>query len=112
MDKQEALETEYLIKKRQFEAKEADILFRRDQGIHDLETVAEMTHDCLKDYVPDQAFITQAVHKLDRMKEELYEAAQQDRKLLEEEIEELDESYYRGIRTLFDKESAKKESEF
>ncbi|OEG09974.1 hypothetical protein [Enterococcus termitis] len=89
-----------------------DILFQRDSGIRDLEEVADMTHYYLKDYVPDQEFIMQAVHKLDRMKEEVYEVARHDRKQIEREIEDLDENYYRAIRTLSDQESAKKESDF
>ncbi|MCA5013713.1 MULTISPECIES: hypothetical protein [unclassified Enterococcus] len=111
MDQQERLKTEYLKKKRQFEEKEDDILFQRDQGIRDLEEVADMTHYYLKDYVPDQAFIIQAVHKLDRLKDEVYEAAQYDRKQIEREIEDLDETYYREIRILSDQELAKKESD-
>ncbi|WP_375180613.1 hypothetical protein [Enterococcus rotai] len=112
MDQEAVLKLDYLNKKRQFEEKEDDILFQRDQGIHDVEEVADMTHYYLKDYVPDQEFIIQAVHKLDRLKEEVYEAAKHDRKQVEREIEELDETYYRALRTLSDQELAKKESDF
>lgn len=112
MDQQEVLKIDYLSKKRKFEEKEDDILFQRDCGIRDLEEIADRTHYYLKDYVPDQEFIIQAVHKLDRMKEEIYEAAQHDRKQIEREIEELDDTYYRAIRTLSDQESAKKERDF
>jgi hypothetical protein len=111
LEQQEALKTDYLKKKRQFEEKEDDILFQRDQGIREVEEVANMTHYYLKDYVPDQEFIIQAVHKLDRLKEEIYEAAQHDREQIEREIEALDETYYREIRTLSVQELAKKESD-
>lgn len=112
LDQQEAIKIDYLKKKRQFEEKEDDILFQRDQGIRDLEEIADRTHYYLKDYVPDQEFIIQAVHKLERLKDEVYEAAQHDRKQIEQEIEELDETYYREIRILSDQELAKKESDF
>ncbi|WP_429948307.1 hypothetical protein [Enterococcus sp. AZ101] len=112
MDQQEAIKIDYLKKKRQFEEKEDDILFQRDQGIRDLEEIADRTHCYLKDYVPDQEFIIQAVHKLERLKDEVYEAAQHDQKQIEQEIEELDETYYREIRILSDQELAKKESDF
>ncbi|WP_086313595.1 hypothetical protein A5821_001118 [Enterococcus sp. 7F3_DIV0205] len=112
MDQQEVLKTDYLKKKRQLEENEEDILFQRDQGIRDVEEVADMTHYYLKDYVLDQGFIIQAVHKLDRLKEEVYEAAQHDRKKIEREIEELDETYYHAVRTLYDQELEKKESDF
>ncbi|MEI5989806.1 hypothetical protein A5881_001299 [Enterococcus termitis] len=112
MDQEEALKIDYLNKKRQFEEQEDDILLQRDQGIHDVEEVLDMTHYYLKDYVPDQEFIIQAVHKLDRLKEEVYEAAKHDRKLVEQKIEELDESYYHALRTLSDQELVKKESDF
>ncbi|EOH95818.1 hypothetical protein UAY_03244 [Enterococcus moraviensis ATCC BAA-383] len=102
MDQQEAIKIDYLKKKRQFEEKEEDILFQRDQGIRAVEEIADRTHYYLKDYVPDQEFIIQAVHKLDRLKEEVYEAAQQDRKQIERKVEELDDTYYRDIRTLSD----------
>ena len=112
MDQSEVLKTDYLKKKRQFEEKEDDILFKRDQGIRDVEEIADMTHYYLKNYVPDQEFIIKAVHKLDRLKEEVYEAAQHDRKQVVRKIEDLDETYYRAVRTLSDQELAKKESDF
>lgn len=112
MDQQEVLKNDYLSKNRQFEEKEEALLFQRDHGLRDLEEIADRTHYYLKEYVPDQEFIRQAVHALDRMKEEIYAAAQHDRKQIRREIEKLDNTYYRAIRTLYDQELAKKGSDF
>lgn len=111
LDKQELLEQEYLKEKRRFEEKEDKILFQRDNGVRDLEEVASMTHYYLKDYVPDQDIITNTLHRLDRMKEEVYEAAQHDRKQIEREVEDLEDNYYREVRALSNQGSSKKESD-
>lgn len=111
MDKQELLEQEYLKEKRRFEEKEDKILFQRDNGVRDLEEVAGRTHYYLKDYVPDQDIITNTLHRLDRMKEEVYEAAQHDRKQIEREVEDLEDNYYREVHALSNQGLFKKESD-
>lgn len=111
MDKHALLEEEYLKEKRLFEEKEDNLILQRDEGIRDLEAIGNSAQYHLKDYVPDQSLITQALHNLDSMKEEVYEAAQHDRRQIERETETLEENYHRAIRKLSDEEMSEKVSE-
>ncbi|MBL1226566.1 hypothetical protein [Enterococcus sp. BWR-S5] len=112
MEKQELLESDFRLKKRNYEEKEEEILFERDKGIQDLEEIADRAQYYLKDYVAEQEVIAQALRNLEDMKEEVYEAAQHDRKKIEREVEELEDNYYRDLRKLSEQESSKKEENF
>lgn len=107
----EILEQEYLNQKKVFEDKEGTILFKRDQGLRDLEEIADKVHYYLKDNTTDQDLIFQALNGLDSLKEKILEAVQFDRKKLEKEWENIEEKYYRDRRQLTDKTSSRKESD-
>lgn len=102
MSKRELIGKELKSKKKAFEEQETDILRQRDQGIQELEDLADRANYYLRDFAPDQALISQSLHGLERMKEAIFETAQHDRQQLEKKIGALEDRYYQEIRQLTD----------
>lgn len=100
MEKEEQVRVTFQLKKNELEKEEESLLLQRDKGIQLLEELEERAHYYLKDYVPDTEYLSQGMNEVNRLKETVYEATNQDRKQLEKQMEELEEDYYQELRQL------------
>lgn len=111
MDNQESLMREFQLKKCSYEEQQDSILSLRDRGFYELDEIAAKTIHYLKDYVPEQDFISQAIRELDKVKDEISELAHDSTKQLERQIDNLEDNYYRAVRTLDSQQHAEKVSD-
>lgn len=111
LNKQKQVEESYFQKKRAYEEQEAELLQQRKKGIRDLEEIGESAHYYLNDFAPDMELINEGLRQLDYLKEEVFESAKMQQKQLQQKMDDLEEAYFKEIRSLSEQESQKTKGE-